>query len=37
MSRYFLTNFDMVEEFMDAFGQDVDMKSWRQQWKKNIL
>ena len=24
MSKYFLTNFDMVEEFMDAFGQDVE-------------
>ena len=24
MSRYFATNFDLVEEFMTAFGQDVE-------------
>ena len=24
MSRYFTTNFDLVEEFMTAFGQDVE-------------
>ena len=27
MSRYFTTNFDLVEEFMTAFDQDVQKKA----------